>query len=77
MKLDIKNKAILWSILEKYDGIKEYEDFCNSLSNFIKGNFNGNDMLVVYKNTNLIDSCDRKKIDLTIGSHIDSYLFSI
>ena len=77
MKLDIKNKALLWSVLEKYDGISEYREFCDSISNFIKGTFNGDDMLIVYKNSNLIDTSDRKKIDATIGDDINSYLFSI
>lgn len=77
MKLDIKNKALLWSVLEKYDGISEYTEFCDSISNFIKGTFNGDDMLTVYRNSNLIDTSDRKKIDETIGDDINSYLFSI
>jgi N-acetylglucosamine kinase-like BadF-type ATPase len=77
MKLDIKNKALLWSVLEKYDGISEYTPFCDSISNFIKGTFNGDDMLTVYRHSNLIDASDRKKIDATIGDEINSYLFSI
>lgn len=77
MKLDIKNKALLWSILEKYDGIPKYTEFCNSISNFIKGTFNGDDMSTVYRNSNFIDPSDRKKIDEIIGDDINFYLFSI
>lgn len=74
---NLQNKEILWSILEKYDNHSDYKNFCDSLSRFIQGTFDGDDMLVVYKHSNLIDSTDRVKIDNTIGGHIDSFLFSI
>ena len=77
MKITTENKAILWSILEKYDGVLEYTEFCNALSRFIQGSINGTDILVVYQSLLIIDMIDRKKIDYTIGAEIDACLFSI
>ena len=77
MKITTENKAILWSILEKYDGISEYTNLCDALSRFIQGTISNTDILVVYQNLLKIDMIDKKKIDSTIGSEIDSCLFSI
>lgn len=77
MKITTENKAILWSILEKYDDILEYTNFCDALSRFIQGTISNTDILVVYQNLSKIDMIDKKKIDSTIGSEIDSCLFSI
>lgn len=74
---NLGNKEILWSVLTKYDNHSDYRNFCDSLSRFIQGTFDGDDMLVVYKHSNLIDAEDRVKIDSTIGGHIDAYLFAI
>lgn len=77
MKITTENKAILWSILEKYDGISEYTNFCDSLSRFIQGKISNTDILVVYQSLLTIDMVDKKKIDSTIGAEIDACLFSI
>ena len=77
MKITTENKAILWSILEKYDGISEYTNLCDSLSRIIQGKINSNDILVVYQSLLVIDMIDKKKIDTTIGADIDACLFSI
>jgi hypothetical protein len=77
MKITTENKAILWSILEKYDGISEYTNLCDALSRIIQGGINSNDILVVYQNLLKIDMIDKKKIDMTIGDEIDACLFSI
>ncbi len=77
MKITTENKAILWSILEKYDGISEYTNLCDALSRIIQGGINSNDILVVYQNLLKIDMIDKKKIDATIGDEIDACLFSI
>ncbi len=77
MKITTENKAILWSILEKYDGISEYTNLCDALSRIIQGGINSNDILVVYQNLLKIDMIDKKKIDATIGAEIDACLFSI
>lgn len=77
MKITTENKAILWSILEKYDGISEYQKFCDALSRFIQGSKSGTDILIVYQSLLIIDMIDRKKIDSTIGAEIDACLFSI
>ena len=77
MKITTENKAILWSILEKYDGISEYTNLCDALSRIIQGGINSNDILVVYQNLLKIDMIDKKKIDATIGTEIDACLFSI
>jgi hypothetical protein len=77
MKITTKNKGILWSVLEKYDGIKEYAKFCDALSNFIQDKESNSDILTVYSFLYSLDVSDKKKIDSTIGSKIDVCLFSI
>jgi len=77
MKITTENKAILWSILEKYDGIPEYKNLCDALSRIIQGSINGTDILAVYQSLLIIDMIDKKKIDSTIGAEIDACLFSI
>ncbi len=75
--INVSDKSILWSLIEKYDGYSDYTNFCDSLSRFIQGTFNGDDMLIVYRFLTLIDIQDKYKIDITIGGHIETYLFSI
>jgi hypothetical protein len=70
-------KAILWSLIEKYDNISEMSDFCDAISRFIQDKQNGNDIIVVYRTLIELESADRKKIDSTIGSKIEGFLFSI
>jgi hypothetical protein len=77
MKITTENKAILWSILEKYDGISEYTNLCDALSRIIQGGISGTDILIVYQSLLVIDMVDKKKIDATIGAEIDACLFSI
>jgi hypothetical protein len=77
MKITTENKAILWSILEKYDGISEYTNLCDALSRIIQGGISGTDILIVYQSLLVIDMVDKKKIDDTIGAEIDACLFSI
>lgn len=76
--LNVKNKELLWSVIEKYDGVSnKHVKFCDSLSNFIKGTFKSDDILTIYLNSNIIDDCDRNIIEQTIGGYIDYHLFSI
>ena len=77
MKITTENKAILWSILEKYDGISEYSKFCDAISNLIQGKGINSEFLVVYSTLSKLDLDDKKKIDNTIGADIDACLFSI
>jgi hypothetical protein len=70
-------KAILWSLIEKYDNISEMKDFCDSISRFIQGKQNGGDIITVYRALIELESIDREKIDSTIGSKIEGFLFSI
>jgi hypothetical protein len=77
MKITTENKAILWSILEKYDGISEYTNLCDALSRIIQGSISDTDILAVYQSLLVIDMDDKKKIDATIGAEIDACLFSI
>jgi hypothetical protein len=77
MKITTENKAILWSILEKYDGISEYKNLCDSISRIIQDKLNSDDLLTIYNNLLEIDMIDKKKIDATIGADIDACLFSI
>ncbi len=77
MKITTENKAILWSILEKYDGIKEYDNFCDAISNLIQGKGDSASLLIVYNYFTRLDSVDKKRIDNTIGADLDACLFSI
>lgn len=77
MKITTENKAILWSLLEKYDGIKEYTKFCDALSNLIQNKNITSNLLTVYTFLSKIDMVDKKKIDSTIGTEMDACLFSI
>jgi hypothetical protein len=70
-------KAILWSILEKYDGYSDYTSLCNSISNFIQDKYTSEDLIIIYVNLNKIDKSDMIAINSTIGSEIDTCLFSI
>jgi hypothetical protein len=73
----INKKEILWDILVKYDGLKEYVEFCNGISNFIQGKQDGDDIINIFKGLDKIDKEDKEMVDTTIGGHIDSLLFSI
>jgi len=77
MKITTENKAILWSVLEKYDGIKEYEKFCDAISNIIQGKVTSGELLTVYSTLYILDLSDKNKIDNTIGADIEACLFSI
>lgn len=70
-------KEILWSVLEKYDGISNLNKFCDSISNFIQNKQNGNDIINVYRSLDTIEQSDRSKINMTIGGDIDAFLFAI
>jgi hypothetical protein len=70
-------KEILWSVLEKYDGVSNLNKFCDSISNFIQNKQNGNDIINVYRSLDTIEQIDRSKISKTIGGDIDSFLFAI
>lgn len=70
-------KEILWSVLVKYDGVTNFNKFCDSISNFIQNKQNGNDIINVYQSLDTIDQSDRGKIKNTIGGEIDCFLFSI
>ena len=74
----MKNKKeILWSVLAKYDGVSEFNSFCDSVSKFIQDTQNGNDVIKVFQGLDLIDKSDKNKINETIGNDIDSFLFSL
>jgi hypothetical protein len=70
-------KKILWSVLEKYDGISNLNKFCDSISNFIQDKQNGDDIINVYQSFDNIEKSDLSKIKNTIGGDIDLFLFSI
>lgn len=74
MKITTEQKAILWSIIEKYDGI--YTNLCDSLSRIIQGKSNNTDLINVYGNLLGLELIDKKNIDLAIGSEIDACMFS-
>ena len=70
-------KETLWNILEKYDGFLKNTKFCDSLSKFIQGTENSEDILNIYVSLSEIEKSDKLKIDQTIGGKLDSFLFSI
>jgi hypothetical protein len=70
-------KEILWSVLEKYDGISKLNKFCDSISKFIQDKQNGDDIINVYQSFDNIEKSDLRKIKNTIGVDIDYFLFSI
>ena len=70
-------KSNLWEVLVRYDGIEDFNKFCNSLSKFIQDEAKGEDILTVYTHSNLIDRADYKKIDEAIGAEISNHLFVI
>lgn len=73
----INKKEILWIILSKYDGVKELNSFCDSVSKFIQEKQDGNDIIKVFQGLSLIDKSDKNKINEVIGNDIDSFLFSV
>jgi hypothetical protein len=75
MKNDNK-KAVLWSILEKYDDYKGYNKLCDSISNFIKGTHDSVDVINIYIVLNSIDNSDVVSINSVIGDDFDACLFS-
>ena len=77
MKITTQNKAILWALLEKYDGCKGYDQFCDALSNLIQGKSDSSSLLVVYNYFTKLDSDDRANIDNSIGADLEACLFSI
>ena len=77
MKITTQNKAILWSLLEKYDGYKGYDQFCDALSNLIQGKSETSSLLIVYNYFTKLDSDDRANIDNSIGADLEACLFSI
>ena len=77
MKLSNQTKFILWSILDKYDGHRDYLPFCDSLSRIIQERPKGCDLLIVYNHLRKIDRSDKLGIDYSIGSHIEYNLFAI
>jgi hypothetical protein len=68
-------KQSLWQILEKYD-CKENRNFCDSLSRIIQSKEDNEDILNVFIFLKYLDSLDKSVIENTVGSKIDSLLFS-
>lgn len=73
----INNNKILWSVLVKYDGVENFNSFCDGISNFIQNKQNSTDIINIFQSLSKIDTSDKIKIDKTIGSHIDSLLFTM
>ncbi len=71
------DKAILWSLLDKYDSIDSYTNFCNSLSRIIQDTFTTYDIVIVYQHLCLIDKEDLVKINVALGDEMDYHLFEI
>jgi hypothetical protein len=73
----INRKEILWSVLTKYDGVSEFNSFCDSVSKFIQDKQDGSDIINIFKSLTKIDKSDKEKIDNVIGNDIDFFLFSL
>ena len=70
-------KSNLWIVLEKYDDMPEYSDFCDSVSNTIQNKETSDDVLNIFKNLIYLEKEDTIKIEESIGDKIDSLLFNI
>lgn len=70
-------KSNLWIVLEKYDDMPEYSDFCDSVSNTIQNKETSVDVLNIFKNLIYLEKEDTIKIEESIGDKIDSLLFNI
>lgn len=73
--MDVNKQSTLWSILTKYDGVAEFDKFCDAISNFIQGKSDNNDIISIYRKFTLIDKQDYININLVIGKEITNYLF--
>jgi len=71
------DKAILWSLLDKYDSIDSYTDFCNSLSRVIQGTFTTYDIVTIYQQLSSLDKDDLDKINVALDDEMDYHLFEI
>jgi hypothetical protein len=70
------NKKALWSILNKYDGLTDFTKFCDSISNFIQDKSDNTDAVTVFQHFTSIDKEDYTLINESIGSEINSHLFT-
>ena len=62
----INKKEILWSILAKYDGVSEFNSFCDSISRFIQDKQNGDDIIKVFQGLSSIDKIDENEVNKAI-----------
>lgn len=70
-------KSILWSVLSKYDGLTEFNKFCDSISNLIQEKYSGNDLVTIYQHFTSLDKSDYNVVNEAIGFEINNHLFSI
>jgi len=70
-------KSILWRILNKYDGITDFNKFCDSISNLIQEKSNGDDLVTIYQHFTEIEKADYIVVNDAIGFEINNHLFSI
>jgi hypothetical protein len=68
-------KQSLWFILEKYD-CDHNKYFCDSISNFIQDKESSDDIINIFLFLNSLDKEDKVVIEKTMGSKINSVLFS-
>jgi hypothetical protein len=69
------DKSKLWAIVERYD-CPEYSEFCDTLCNIIKDDFDGSVLLTIYNHYDKIQKEDKDLIEEQMGSDISFLLFS-
>lgn len=75
VKLNKNKKAIIWSLIEKYDGY--HTRFADALSNVLLQRETIDDMLVIANHMDFrdIDEEDFIKLEDTIGPEVDAAMF--
>jgi hypothetical protein len=65
--MNFKDKSTLWEILVKYDNLKEFKSFCDSISKLIQGTESDDDLLDLISFNENIDMIDLSEIDKVIS----------
>lgn len=63
VKLSDEQKALFFSILERYDNVEGFGRFCNAISNSVKGEVTKQDLLDMCDCVSLIDEDLSDKLD--------------
>lgn len=75
LNLSLQSKAVLWNLLVKYDTDSDMKDFCNSVSNVLKGEFTDTDICNIFAGYNQIESQDLNSLDAIVGKTVSEVIF--